>query len=326
MNKTSVVLASFLVAVSAHAQVIGQSWTNVNYSTGATNVPNSANTPVFNGYFNNADGWSAGTNNSLWQGQKGWTGTGSGADSVSVITDVTPTNALNNNASGTLGLFLPSLPLNTANPYLERSFAPGGAYGIPLTNETVSFIAEWNIIEAFPGASLFDDTFTFDLRNVANTASLLTVVMNNQNLSPGSPFQYTASTLGSANVVQFEGDYGGAGGGVYRMQIDISGSSYTGSYSLLDGATRAVLGSFALNPGSLATGSALDFGVIRLGWELASGDPNAPGDLAMVVNEFTVTTSGTVIPEPGTWAAGALLAMAAAYTVRRRRKADAVTR
>jgi len=215
--------------------------------------------------------------------------------------------------------------LNTANPYLERSFAPGGG-NVSLTNETVSFIAEWNIIEAFPGASLLDDTFTFDLRNVANTASLLTVVMNNQNLSPGSPFQYTASTLGSANVVQFEGDYGGAGGGVYRMQIDISGSSYTGSYSLLDGATRAVLGSFALNPGSLATGSALDFGVIRLGWELASGDPNAPGDLAMVVNEFTVTTSGTVIPEPGTWAAGALLAMAAAYTVRRRRKADAVTR
>lgn len=324
MKKILAVLTPLIVAASVHAQTNGQSWTNLNYSTGATNVPNSTNTPVFNGYFNNADGWSAGVNNSLWQGQKGWTGTGSGADSISVITDVTPTNALNNNASGTLGLFINSLPLNTANPYLERAFYPGSGW-ITLTNQVVSFIAEWNVIEAFPGASLFDDTFTFDLRNAANTASLLTVVMNNQNLSPGSGFDYSVSTLGSTNVVQFEGDYGGVGGGIYRMQIDISGSSYTGSYSLLNGATRANLGSFSLNPGSLATGSALDFGVIRLGWSLESGDPSAPGDLAIAVNEFTVTTSGTVVPEPGTWAAGALLALAAGYSVHRRRKAAAVT-
>jgi hypothetical protein len=105
------------------------------------------------------------------------------------------------------------------------------------------------------------------------------------------------------------------------MQVDITGSSYTGSYSLLDGATRALVSSFALNPGTLAGGaSALDFGVLRLGWNLASGDPNLPGELAIVVNEFTVATTGTVIPEPGTWAAAAMLGFAALVVMHRRRR------
>lgn len=304
--KTQLLAAAlFSSCLSLHAQVLG---TNVNYSTGGTNVPG------YNGFFNSGDGWSN-SGDPLWSGQQGWTGSGTGADSVSVVTGTTPTSPAGS-ASGTLGLFLPNLPLNTANVYLSRSFSLTGQYA--LTNTIVSFVAEWSIL-SFGGSE--NDTFVFDLRNATDTASLLTFRMNNQGVTDPLAYNFVLSSVGAGTNTQFEGTYGG----LYRMQVDLSPlGGYTGSYALIDPVTRTSLASFSMTPGTLAGGfTSYDVGALRLGWELASGDPNAPGDLGIVVNEFTVTSSGNVVPEPGTWAAGAFLAFATAYVVRRRRKAEA---
>jgi hypothetical protein len=288
--------------LSLQAQVLG---TNVNYSTGGTNVPG------YMGYFNSSDGW----NNSgdpAWEGQKGWTGSGSGVSSVSQVAGTTPSSPAGN-GSGTLGLFLPSLPLNTPNVYLSRIFPQTGPFA--LADPTFSFVAEWSIL-SFGGNE--NDTFTIDLRNASDTASLLNFRINNQGVSDPLSYNFLVSSIGSSTIAQFEGTYGG----LYRMQVDLSPvGGYSGAFELLDPVTRASLGSFALNSGTLAGGAtSYDFGALRLGWELASGDPNAPGDLAIVVNEFTVTSTGIAVPEPGTWAAGAFLALAGAYSMRRRRK------
>lgn len=292
--------------LSLEAQILG---TNVNYSTGGTNVPG------FTGFFNSSDGW----NNSgdpAWQGQKGWTGSGSGASSVSQVAGTTPSSPAGN-GSGTLGVFLPASfpPLNTTNIYLSRIFTPAQ---LALTNPVVSFVAEWSILTFGPNE---DDTFVFDLRNATDTASLLSFRMNNQGLVDPLNYNFLLSSVGATTNAQFQGVYGG----LYRMQVDLSPTGgYSGSYALIDSTTRTNIASFSLNSGTLAGGfTSYDAGSLRLGWELASGDPSAPGDLGIVVNEFTVTSSGQVIPEPGTWAAGAFLAAAAGYVVRRRRKAAA---
>jgi hypothetical protein len=300
----------FSTCFSLHAQTLG---TNVNYSTGGTNVPG------YTGFFNSSDGW----NNSgdpAWEGQKGWTGSGSGVSSVSQVAGTTPSSPAGN-GSGTLGVFLSSLPLNTTNIYLSRAFTPASAYfntyaPFALTNTTVSLVAEWNILSFGPNE---DDTFTIDLRNASDTSSLLSFTINNQGVSDPLSYNFLVSSTGTSTLPQFEGVYGG----LYRIQVDLSPvGGYSGSFALIDPVTRASLSSFSLNSGTLAGGAtSYDFGALRLGWELASGDVNAPGDLGFVVNEFTITSTGTVIPEPGTWVAGAFLAVAGAYTMRRRRKA-----
>jgi hypothetical protein len=291
--------------ISAHAQIVS---TNINYSTGGTNVPG------YTGFFNSADGWNN-TGDPAWEGQKGWTGSGSGASSVSQVAGITPSSPVGN-GSGTLGVFLPSLPLNTTNIYLSRVFTP--APGLALTNSTVSLVAEWSILSFGPSAN---DTFIIDLRNTNDTASLLSFRINNQGVTDPLSYNFLVSSIGSSTNTQFEGTYGG----LYRMQVDLSPSGvFSGSYSLVDSTTRTNIASFSLNPGSLVGGyTSADFGALRLSWELASGNPNAPGDLGFVANEFTVSSVGTVVPEPGTWAAGACLAVAAIFIARRRRKAEA---
>ena len=293
-----------LGCVSANAQIA----TVVNYSTGGTNVPG------YTGFFNSADGWSN-SGDPAWEGQKGWTGSGSGASSVSQVGGITPSSPANN-GSGTLGVFLPTLPLNTTNIYLSRSFT--AAPDLSLTNSTVSFIAEWSILSFGPNQN---DTFKIDLRDVTGTTSLLSFNINNQGVTDPLSYNFLVSSTGASTTNQFEGTYGG----LYRMQIDLSPvGGYSGSYSLVNPTTRTNIASFSLNPGSLAGGyTSADFGALRLSWELDSGDPNAPGDLGFVVNEFTVSSTGTVIPEPGTWAAGACLAVAAILIARRRRLAAA---
>lgn len=281
----SFAITSVLFTALATAQPV------VNFSTGATNVPG------YTGYFNSADGW----NNSgdpLWSGQKGWTGNGQGADSVSVYSSITPPSPAGN-ASGTLGVFLPP-SLTSTNVYLERSFTAETPLSMP--NATVSLVAEWTILNF---GSATNDTFRFDLRNTANTASLLAFTMNNIGTTPG--FNYLVSSTGNATQAQFETTYGA----VMRMVVDLTDTNYSGTYALIDGVTRTNIASFALNSGTLAGGStAYDFGTLRLEWDLASGNPNSPGDLGIVVNEFTVSS----IPEPSTaallTAAGVCLAMA----------------
>lgn len=304
MKAKLLVLLSLTSCLTLQAQIVS---TNLNFSTGGTNVAG------YTGFFNSADGW----NNSgdpAWEGQQGWSGSGSGADSVSVVGGITPSSPAGN-ASGTLGFFLPSLPLNTTNVYLTRTFTPEDP--ADFINNTVSLVAEWSIFTFGPNEN---DTFTIDLRNASDTASLLAFRINNQGVSDPLSYNFLVSSIGTSTLAQFEGSYGG----LYRMQVDLSPvGGYSGSFSLIDPNTRAALASFSLNPGTLLGGAtSYDFGALRLSWELASGDANAPGELGIVVNEFTVTSAGTVIPEPGTWAAGAVLAiLVGVYTVRRRRAA-----
>lgn len=263
-------------------------------------------------YFNDSDGWSH-ASDPLWEGQNGWTGTGTGADSVSDVGTYTPGSPANS-ASGTLGVFLPALPLNTTTPYVQHSFTPmdPGQYD----NINVTYTAEWSILD-FGGGSV-DDTFTFDLRNVGNTASVLAFTMNN--VGTGGGFDYTLSSVGSGTVAQFDTTYGA----LLRMQVDVSGTGYGGTWELLDPTTRGVLDSGTLNGGTLAGGyTASDIGNLRLGWELASGDASDPGNLGIVVNQFEIQSEGEPIPEPGTWAMGALLLSGAAAGWYRRRKAAA---
>ena len=65
--------------------------------------------------------------------------------------------------------------------------------------------------------------------------------------------------------------------------------------------------------------TALDYNTVSINWELANTNFNNPGDNFIIVNNLEVVT--TTVPEPGTWAVGALLLAAVADRIRRRRKA-----
>lgn len=293
------ILAAIIAATSVaglHAQT-----TIVNYSTGGTNVPG------YTGFFNSADGWNN-TGDPFWEGQQGWTGTGAGADSVSVVAGITPSGA--GNASGTLGVFLPALPV-PASVALNRAFAPMST--ALYTNIAVGFTAEWSILD-FGGTPPYDQ-FVFDLRNSAGNASVLSFSLQ----GPGDTLintGYNLDSIGSATVGQLEATYGA----LLRMQVDLAGTAYTGAWELLDGTTRTVLGSGSLTGGTLAGGfTASDFDLLRLTWN--PGDVDNPV-LGIVVNEFTIISTGDPVPEPGTWAVGALLLSGAAAAAYRRRKAQ----
>lgn len=266
------------------------------------------------GFFNSSDGWSS-SGDPDWEGQDGWTGTSSGVDSVSEVTGYTPSSPAGN-ASGTFGVFVDSTPLNTTTPYIERAFTPMNP--LDYNNINVTYTAEWSLFDFSGGAGNLDDTFTFDLRNTANTSSILTFTMDNAATGPG--YDYTLSSTGTGTNLQIDTTYGA----LIRMQVDMDGTTYTGTWELLNPTTRAVIDSGALNGGSLAAGfTASDIGVLRLGWDLSSGDPDAPGDVGIIINEFSITSEGEPIPEPGTWAMGALLLSGAAAGWYRRRKAAA---
>ena len=64
-----------------------------------------------------------------------------------------------------------------------------------------------------------------------------------------------------------------------------------------------------------------DYNTVSIDWALASGDPNLPGANFMTVNTLEVVA--TTVPEPGTWAVGALLLGGIAARVYRRRQAVA---
>lgn len=299
-------VALCVVSTPAFAQT-----TFVNYSTGGTNVPG------YTGFFNSSDGWNI-TGAPLWEGQEGWGGTGSGADSISIVANVTPTNAPlspGTNASGTLGVFIPALPLNTNNVYVDRVFNTASSFS--LTNATVRFVAEWSLLDFDTNSAAFEsDIFNIELRNVANTASLLNFQMGTNNAQGG--FNYRVTSTGLATTNQFDAGFGS----LYRMQVDITETgAFSGFVDLLNPVTRTNLGSLSLSSGFLAGGAtAYDVGAIRLGWQLTDG-VNDPGVLGIAVNEFTVTSTGTVIPEPGTWAAAALLGFGAVLVIYRRRHA-----
>ena len=104
----------------------------------------------------------------------------------------------------------------------------------------------------------------------------------------------------------------------------MTGSTYNASLAQINSTNRAVITNLTLVTGaSLASGmTATDFATLMVDWDLASGDPLEPGSNYLIANQFQVTTSGTPIPEPGTWAVALLLlGIGGAYAVRRRTQA-----
>jgi len=258
--------------------------------------------------------------NLRWEGNDPYNAvTDSGeTDLVALVNGYTPVPPLSNNSliQGGVGVMSvdPILP-GTNNVQIWKTF---GASTTPFDAPTVSLFVEWTVIASSAMVYTNSDTFSFDLRNAANSATLLSL-----QLTPGINIQsnsYTLQTVvdGSTNAPIIDLGYGS----LFQMQIDLTGSTFNlASLSRLNPSTRAVITNFNnLSSGNLALGStALDFATIGIDWELTSGDTTDPGSNYLVVNQLEVTTSGTVIPEPGTWAASLiLLGIGAGYLHRRK--------
>lgn len=270
--------AALITAIACVASVHAQVTTITNYTTG---------------FFSSPDWDSAG--DPPWEGQEGWVGAG-GSDSVSVVSGYSGPGG----ASGTLGLFEPlSTPI-----FVAREFAPmdTGVY----TNISIAFAAEFAILELDSPNGL-NDTFVFDLRDAGGATSLLSFSMQ----APAAPgFDYTlSSTDAGGTSAQWSLNYDA----VYRMEIALEGDLWTGNlYGVTDPSGSRIIDLIgAFDGGTLANGlEATDFANLQAAWILDSGDVEDLGTIALSVNEFTIASTGEVIPEPSTWALllGALLA------------------
>lgn len=239
-------------------------------------------------------------------------------DLIALLNGYTPIPPLSNNSllQGGIGVIStnPILP-GTNNVQISKAFSPSTT---PFEIPTVSLFVEWSIIASSVSVYTNSDTFSFDLRNSGNSVSLLTM-----QLTPGiniQPNSYTLQTVvdSTTNAPIIDLGYGA----LFQMQVDLTGSTFNlASLTRISPSTRAVITNFNnLASGNLASGAtALDFATIGIGWELTSGDTSDPGSNFIAVNQLNVTTSGAVIPEPGTWAASLiLLGIGAGYLHRRK--------
>ena len=255
-----------------------------------------------------------------WQGNDPYnTNTFTGeTDLVARVAGYTPSPLANSSLiQGGLGVVDSIFP-GTTNVQVWKTFNPSTT---AFDNPTVSFFVEWSLIPSLAGAPYnLNDTFSFDLRNAANSLSLLTL-----QLTPGiatQPNSYTLQTIASGVGTNSRVEL--AYQSLFQVQVDMTASSYNMQLWQINSTNRAVITNVSLvTGGSLSTGmTALDFATIGVDWELASANAAEPGSNYLIANQFQVTTSGTVIPEPATWASAALLALSAAYVARRRKKAE----
>jgi hypothetical protein len=283
-----------LGVASLHAQTV----TQVNYSTGGTNVP--GYTEFFQN-FNVTDTVDP-LDGPFCDGQDGWTQSGDGfADAVGVYL-YTPSAG---NASGSLGIvFAPE----TTSSIVERSFS---AMDPSLFNSiTVRYVAEWSVLDL---GETVETAFRFSLTDNLGSNGLQFDLFDDGALPPGFDYRLQAN---SAN--EFALNYSA----LYRMQIDITGTSWSGELFAVSNPSTTrdmvLVGSF--DGGSLSGAlSASDLNLLGVGMFVDNTDNlNA---LGMIVNEITVTSTGEPIPEPGTWAVGALLVGGIAASIYRRRKA-----
>lgn len=307
------------LALPVHAQVIS---TVTNFTTGN---------------FNTNLGWVAATyvtgqNASdplayRWQGNDPTVGDVGGTDYIAYAFNYTVPGAGNlSMLQGGLNAFDGYVP-GTTDVQLWRAFAPA-ADGINSFLNSVTYFTEWSL---FPSANIDpsypnNDLFAFDLRTSDNSASLIKFA-----LTPGinlQPDSYTlqwirnAGTVGAVTNTLYDLGYQS----LFQLQIDITGSTFNAQVNWIDSTNRSVITNFGVVTNGSLSGlyTAQDFGTVALDWELASTNSNDPGSNYIVVNNFIVTSEVSVIPESGTWAAGALLLGGVAAGIYRRRRRLAI--
>ncbi len=278
------------------------------------------------GNFNTSDGWVQGnfltgqnTNDAVsarWQGNdpENEVTPGvvvGGTDVLQYVTGYTPGGSGSGNSSIVQGgayISTGYVP-GTNSVRLWREFSPVATS----PTQTISFSAEWSLVGSLDPSFPDLDTFAFDLRDAANTSSVLRL-----QLTPGINVISNAYTLqsiatGAPDGTLLDIPYQA----IMQIQADITGSTYDVSYARIDSATRAVIDSGTLvTGGSLSSGlTAEDIGVLSIDWDLASGDPAAPGSNYILVNDVSV------VPEPSTYALLSLAALGLATLALRRRRA-----
>jgi hypothetical protein len=311
-----VIVVAVVSALTAFAPAYSQTVaTNTNFTTG---------------FFNTNDGWVRGDfvtgQNASDPAVQRWQGNDpeneispgvfvGGTDVIQFVTGYTPFGSGSGSSSliqGGVYAGIGYVP-GTTNVQLWRSFTPDTS----LESPTVSFFVEWSLAGSLDPTYPELDTFAFDLRNAANNTDLLSL-----QFTPGINIISNAYTLqaiatGAATDTLLDIPYSA----LNQMRVDITGSTYNLEYWRINSSTRAVITNLTLvTGGSLATStSALDFATVGIDWELTSGDPNDPGSNFLVVNQMNVQTAGNVVPEPATWAVGALLLGGVAHRLMRRR-------
>ena len=242
-----------------------------------------------------------------WQGNDTYnSGSGLGeTDYVARVPGYTPSPLANSSLiQGGISVGSGVLP-GTNSVHIWKTFSP---------SSTSRFFVEWSLIPSLEGAPYnLNDTFAFDLRNAANTTSLLRLQLTpGINIQPSSyTLQAISAGVGTNTVVDL------AYQALFQLQVDLTGSSYNVSLAQINSTNRAVLASYTnLASGQLSTGTtAAEFATISLDWELTSGNNLEPGSNYIIANQFTV------VPEPSTWALLVTAGFTLAAVALRRRKA-----
>ncbi len=245
-----------------------------------------------------------------WQGNDLYnTNTGLGeTDLVARASGYTPSPSANSSLlQGGLGVADGVLP-GTNNVQIWKTFGSSNS-------TSVSFFAEWAIFASSPLQAPYtnSDTFSFDLRNTANTVSLLTL-----QFTPGINIisnAYTLQTIAAGSPTDTLIDLGY--GSLFQIQVDVDATNYSLSLARLDPSTRIVITNFDnLASGTISSGTtAEDLGTVGINWVIASGDNLDPGSNYILVNEVSV------VPEPTTYALLALSLVGLAAVAARRRRA-----
>jgi hypothetical protein len=223
------------------------------------------------------------------------------------------------------------------NPSLYYSFTQPGVFASPVLLKSSTFTVDFAIIGPSSDVSAGftnRDYFGFSLLNTAGTSTLAEFVFN--------PFTGTSTNLLRFQWVQ-NGTNAVTNGSTYKgFQIEYDAlyrltATITNSQLFLDiaglqtqsqpgvGITNyaVVTNQNIISGGALSGGlTTSDFGRVSLDWELSSGNINTPGANYMIMTAASIISQA--VPEPGTWAMGALLLGGVVVLIARRRAASRV--